>query len=526
MLAFCQAKSSDASLALYALPLALAWEEFQGAQAGNPAREERLESLRHAAVARVRQRNRVGVLFDAFWDDAFCRALVIGMQQQTRLPFSNGQLELKSTPVLTEIAAALRADDVLSGINALEVKHPSLEQSNTTVMLGDRLMLKGYRRLQQGVNPEIEIGRFLTEVSPFANTAPLAGSVEYVNEKGEVVALGILQVQIANQGSGWAYTVDYLRRFLETRLSVATDQPESAEQTEERAHTVFLPFVQTLARRTAELHRALSVTSGDPAFDPEPITLADAEAWIAQVSGDVQNTFELLEARRDDLPEPLRPQIDRLLALRERALASIERLQEAVSSNLNAVKTRLHGDYHLGQILVAKNDVFIIDFEGEPARPVEERRAKHSALRDVAGMLRSFSYAAASALAGFALERAGERLALAPEARAWEQEVVAAFTAEYVRGMAGCPSYPDDPKKAAALTDFFLMEKALYELRYELNNRPDWVAIPLNGLIALIEAAGASDAGSGAPVNVSTIEGNTTTNAARPAKPARSGPNT
>jgi maltose alpha-D-glucosyltransferase/alpha-amylase len=342
------------------------------------------------------------------------------------------------------------------------------QSSNTSVTLtaaqgGDRLFLKCYRRVRQGVNPEYEVGRFLTEVARFPHCVPLAGSIEYVSKKGgEPATLALLQGYVPNQGDGWSYTLGYLDRFLEERRSVASDS--SAEN----PHGVYLTLMQALATRTAELHRAFAMRSGDPAFEPEPLTARDFEAWKDRVKKEAEQTFALLK-------EPIEA-----LSL-EDVLSRIDACPAPAGPTL---RTRHHGDYHLGQVLLASNDFVIIDFEGEPNRPLEESRRKHSPLRDVAGMLRSFDYAKWSALKR-AVETDPGLDKLFHELEAWEKEVRAAFLSAYEQAAAGSglfSSFAD----VRGLLDLAELEKALYELRYEIGNRPQWMHIPARGLLSIV----------------------------------------
>jgi len=341
------------------------------------------------------------------------------------------------------------------------------------VTLGEQLFLKVYRRLQAGVSVELEMGRFLTEVVPFANCVPVAGAVEYLAADGTAMTLGLLQAYVANEGDGWSYTLEYLQRYLEERRAT-TDAPPAD------AHGAYLALLQTLGTRTAELHRALGTASGDPAFDPEPVSRDDVASWKKRVRDEAGATLDLLERARSQLPAPSREAAERLLGSRDRPLAKID-AADAPANGL--LKTRYHGDYHLGQVLLAKNDFIIIDFEGEPERPLAERRRKDSPLRDVAGMLRSFDYARRSALRNAAL---GEAVAgLAPFVDAWETEARRSFLQAYDEA-ASAGSAAAALGAGRALLELFELEKALYELRYEIGNRPGWADIPLLGILKLI----------------------------------------
>jgi maltose alpha-D-glucosyltransferase/alpha-amylase len=254
-------------------------------------------------------------------------------------------------------------------------------------------------------------------------------------------------------------------------------------------HASFLTLVAMIGQRTGELHVALAATSGDPAFDPEPVSTDDVAAWIAAVVAEVDQTFDQISQRQGDLPPPVRAAAERLLAMRASLKGRIAALAPRV---LTFTKTRFHGDFHLGQLLVVEHDFIVVDFEGEPFRPLDQRRRKHSPLRDVAGMLRSFSYAAAIALDEATSDRAADRVRAAAHMTRWERETAAAFLTAYARAVRGASSYPSDPVDVARLIDLFVLEKALYEVRYELGSRPDWVRIPIAGLLERMQVAAAA----------------------------------
>ncbi|HSF49011.1 MAG TPA: putative maltokinase, partial [Burkholderiales bacterium] len=444
----------------YFLPLSLGWED---------SGEERLHAVSAWMLAKVRQQARAGVLFDAFGDDDFCRAMVKAMGDNLELPFGDGVLKFSSTRAYGELAQGALG----------EVKHPGLEQSNTAVFLADKLFLKGYRRLAPGLNPELEVGRYLTETSPFSNIVPVAGALEYLPRQGESVTLALLQAFVQNQGSGWSYTLDYLERY----FSELRTQRESQEPAQ-TPHGFYIELMRRLGARTGELHKALAQPTQDPAFAPEPITREDIQAWSKQIASDVDRSLEQLGRRLADLPAPARADAERVLARRQALSMQVRRLAER---EIKAAKTRYHGDYHLGQVLLVRNDFVITDFEGEPARPLAERRMKSSPLKDVAGMLRSFNYAASVALDRATQERPEDRAPLALVAKTWEQESAHAFLAGYREGVAESVSYPEDAEDTERLIRLFTLEKALYELRYELDNRPAWVGVPIGGLLELAQ---------------------------------------
>jgi len=428
--------------ALYFLPLALGWEED----------EDHIRALAAVTVARIRQQANVGVLADAIGDEGFCRHMVKSIGAGRSLAAAEGQLRFTSTQAYESLVGEELATLQLGPLHT--------QSTNTSVQLGERLFLKCYRRLRAGVNPEFEIGRFLTEVARFPHCVPLAGAVEYVPKTGEPSTLALLQGYVPNQGDGWGYTLAYLERVLESPAPQGIDSAAT--------HGAYLTLMQTLATRTGELHRAFAIRSGDPAFEPEPVVPEDFEGWKAKVREEANNTFSLLERTKNEKAQAL-------LGRRADVFALID---ACVAPKGAALKTRHHGDYHLGQVLIANNDFVIIDFEGEPSRPLAETRRKHSPLRDVAGMLRSFSYAKWSARA-----RAESKDSAALDA--WEDDVRRAFLAAYAEATKGSGLYAsfDDVQ---GLLQLFELEKVLYELRYEINNRPNWIHVPLAGLLGML----------------------------------------
>ncbi len=442
--------------AQYFMPLALAWEERD---------EERVRNLATAAVAKIRQQSSIGVMGDAFADEAFCQALVGAMAKPRELATAQGTLRFRPTAAFNRIAGA--------DFGTLGAARPQGSSSNTVVVLGERLILKGYRRLRSGASPELEMGRYLTDAVHYANCAPLAGMLEYQGKDGEPRLLAMLQSYVANQGDGWTWSLEYLRRHLEEhRTAPAIDTPP------EHTHEAFLALIRVLAVRTAELHRALATPTQDAAFDPQPLTRPDLDAYQQRAADEAGNALGLLKTRLSELTPPDREKAGAILAAREEIL---RRMGACVAAESKGTKIRIHGDYHLGQVLLTRNDFILIDFEGEPGHTLEERRAKQSPLRDVAGMLRSFSYVEHSALRGVAHDEV-ESAKLAPLARGWAAQVRAAFLGAYDGAARGAALY-EALAPGSGLLGLFELEKALYELRYELGNRPAWAGIPLQGIL-------------------------------------------
>ena len=368
---------------------------------------------------------------DALDDPTFCQALLALIATGGRAPGASGELRGAPTQAFPADRAAAAAPRRLGG-----------EQSNTSVVFGDSLILKHFRRLQVGPNPEIEITRFLTERTAFRHTPRLCGSLAYHDAEGEW-AMAVTQELVTDARDGW--------RFLLDRLA---------------AGDAALPALERLGRITAELHRALgSDATAASEMAPEPITAADVAAWTAGVQRQLEAAAGALGGH---LPEGVPARID----------------ASGLGGLLGLVKVRHHGDFHLGQTLAIREgeDWAIIDFEGEPLRPLDERRAKHTPLRDVAGMLRSLAYAAATAGAP-----AG-----------WEAQARRAFLGAYGASAAGATFLPAGEAARASALAVLEVEKAAYEVVYEANNRPDWLPIPVRGLINAA-AARRPDRAAGAP---------------------------
>jgi maltose alpha-D-glucosyltransferase/alpha-amylase len=461
----------------YFLPMALVWDEA-AASVGSP--------LLAYLLARARRGPRLGGIYDAMQSDRFVRALLDAIGRGEDIPVDGGRLSVVRTDRFQP--AEIGAED--------EIRRIGMEQSNTSLLVGDKLVVKAFRRLARGPHPELEIARFLTEVAGFRNTPPLYGAIEHVDGEGVPTALATVQVFVRNQGDGWTFTVEWLQRALEEiRIGASTpvpapeNLPEHLPVDEDEAEDVYFTLAGTLGRRTAELHRAFAIGSGDPAFEPEPLTRQDVAGWAAAARAQAERAFQALGQAVDRMPEEARDVARVLLDRRQECLDLIARL---VAGDVQAVKTRLHGDYHLGQVLKVQADWFLIDFEGEPLRPLEERRRKHSPLRDVAGMLRSFEYAAWATVRRLTDHSPEATASILGPALEWQQKASAAFLEGYRDAISGCPSLPADPGAARRLLDFFVLEKACYEIAYEAANRPGWLDIPVKGVLGILDAHAAA----------------------------------
>ena len=371
------------------------------------------------------------------------------------------------------------------------------EQSNSSAIVGDRLILKLYRALEDGPNPDLEVSRFLTDHG-YEYVPAIAGAIEYTRSGARPATVALAQAFVPNGGDLWELTHDAVAAFLEQAEAEEEPPPEddlSTAQLLERsgetppplAHRLIGAYLETarlLGTRTGQLHLTLASDTTDRAFTPEPIAPFHQRALYQSIRSLAQDAARLLVQRRDTLPESLRPDADRVIELTRDMDV---RLRPVIEHRIGGMQIRVHGDYHLGQVLHTGRDIAIIDFEGEPARPLSERRLKRPALTDVAGMIRSFHYAAFGAL----IERNGRdgeaaTATLRRWSRFWYGWVAATFLRGYRDATAGAAFLPRDDESTAILLDALILAKASYELRYELNARPDWVGIPLAGIEELL----------------------------------------
>jgi maltose alpha-D-glucosyltransferase/alpha-amylase len=365
--------------------------------------------------------------------------------------------------------------DTFDNVRAVET-----EQSNTSVLVGEECVFKLIRRLEPGLNPEIEVGRFLTEVVGFANTPSLLGSVEWIDGDARSAA-AVVHRFVTNQGDAWSVTNAYLDRYVEEQR-LLTQEP--AKQTEEQA--AYLNRARQVGRRVAEMQMALASRDDIPDFAPEPITPDDVRAWIAQLTERAEHVFDDLARRRRELGERDLQAVDALIAQRERLAGYLDRL---LPEHVEGMKIRHHGDFHLGQMLIVKDDVFIIDFEGEPRRSLAERRRKAPAARDIAGLVRSIDYSAMAALDRALKTAPDENGKIAQGLDDWRRRAVRFVVAAYREHLTDRRLWPMDASRADNLLDFFLIEKAFYEIEYELAHRPDWLRVPLAGTLRVLARA-------------------------------------
>ena len=437
-----------------------------------------------------------GALCDASADEAFQRALLALITGRRRLR-DGVQGELLGVPSRT----SRRALEALGKDVSCRVL--GVEQSNTSVVYNNEFFLKLYRKVEEGENPDIELSRFLTEVAGFANVPPYAGQIEYrpAGERQPPQVLAMLQSWVASEGDAWTLTIDaatrYFERVLAARTATADGPPPASVHLLENDYLTAPTAVQDLiggiypsraellGRRTGEMHLALSgpAAMAVPALVPEPFTMLYQRSLLQSVGTLQRRVFTALKRKLLGLPPALQADTSRLLESQTTITATLE---GALQGRVSAMKMRIHGDYHLGQVLFTGKDFAIIDFEGEPARSIGERKLKRSPLADVAGMLRSFHYAISSALLKKVAALPEEAASLRPWAELWYAYVAGSFLRAYRETIMGAKFAPQDAAAFEKLLQAFLLEKAIYEVGYELNNRPDWLAIPIRGIFQVV----------------------------------------
>jgi maltose alpha-D-glucosyltransferase/alpha-amylase len=472
VIAFVTVEYDEGDPETYVLPLTLASIEHT---------RDLIEHYPRSVLARLRLRDGEHALHDAVGEPELPGALLDAIARRRR--FSSGPTRVEATP--TKAFKRLAATDGQD----LEARALQGEQSNSSVAFGDVFVLKLYRRVDEGVNPDLEIGRFLTDRG-FEHTAPVAGAIELKRSRRPPTTLGILHGYVANEGDAWSYTLDQLNGYVETVLArsmrpdatvpapglfdvVADGAPEIAVELIES----YLPVAGLLGRRTAEMHLALASDANDPAFRPEAVSPHDQRALYQSLRGTANRAFRALRRH---------PELRGASQVLAQQSAILDRLHDVLDVKITGSRTRVHGDFHLGQVLFTGRDFVIIDFEGEPARPIGERRIKRLPLVDVAGLVRSFDYAVNASIRSSELVEGPDDERIRPWARLWYASVAGTFLREYLETVDGARFHPRTDEEVRVLLGAYLLDKALYEIAYEADNRPDWLPIPATGIVELL----------------------------------------
>jgi maltose alpha-D-glucosyltransferase/alpha-amylase len=443
-------------------------------------------------IARVVVGDEEGYLCDATFDARFLNhlyQLVTGKESwQGKAGIVSGMKSMK-IDAITETAVGREQEPVLMGV----------EQTNTSIRFHNDLCLKLYRRIEIGISPEVEMCRALSDNTSFKNLPGYLGSMNYEQSRTNSYSLGILQHFVKNEGDAWQLSLGHVKRYyddilakintgivLPPLLALSGEPVQLPEIMHELIGEVYLGMIEKLAERTAEMHLSLASLDSDPAFAPEAFTTLYQRSIYQAMCEQVKRAVLLIREIMHQMA-PEQQQLATQFVQRQKQI--LQQFDPIRLEKIEALKIRIHGDFHLGQVLFTGKDFVIIDFEGEPARPISERKIKRSVFRDISGMLRSFDYAAFNVLRqGNSVIRPEERLALEPWANRWSFYVGQHFIDSYFAKTGGSDIVPADPKQREHLMRAYLMDKAVYELNYELNNRPDWVSIPLQGILKILES--------------------------------------
>ncbi len=444
-----------------------------------------------AVIARLRVGDVEGILYDGVYNRRFREALFETIARGKRVRVEGGELVGRRAGMFRRLLAGAYPPAASQIIRA--------EQSNTSILFDNSYFFKLYRRAEEGTRPEEEIGRFLTETVHFEGVAPFVGALEYRRSAAGTVTIAILQWYIPSHGDAWTFTLDEVTRYFDRVLSKKGEFPEVPplpptlldidlaavpHPLQELIGAFYLEMVALLGQRTGELHLALASRPEEPDFSPEPFSTLHQRSMYQTMRSLTRKVMNQLKRNLGRLSPDMRSEAEWVLAAEPEIL---QRQGRFLDKKLSAMKIRIHGDYHLGQVLFTGKDFVMIDFEGEPARAMSERRIKRSPLQDVAGMIRSFCYAAHAALMQLAPVRAEDVPHLEPWAGAWYRCCAGIFLHSYLQTVAGAPFMPKEREEVELMLNAFMLDKALYELGYELENRPEWVMIPLRGIRRILE---------------------------------------
>jgi maltose alpha-D-glucosyltransferase / alpha-amylase len=454
-----------------------------------PAGEAQFIAAKHplALIAPHFSGEEEGALCDAVYDEDF-RALLLEIITGRR------KVHGDKGGILYGLHGSMARKQIDVANESLSSRVVSGEQSNTSILYGERFMLKLYRKVEKGINPEPEILRFLSDKSRFRNAPGYSGGIEYRYAGKEPLILGLLQNFVHAHGDAWENALAVLSRFIERLLSMKQDLPPLPSSIPRLLDVVdegipgiykeffrgfHLEMVMVMGKRTAEMHQALAAKESDPVWRCEEFSTLYQRSIYQSMRSLVRRNFQLLAASMDGIREEDREMAEHVLGAEKEIIAS---LQQITGHRIQTMKCRIHGDLHLGQALFTGKDFVFIDFEGEPARTLNERRLKRSPLRDVAGMIRSFHYAAVSSLLNHGVNHPGDIPFLEPWLEAWSVFVSGIYLQAYLKTMGDKRLVPQERGDLDTLLRALLLEKAVYELGYELNNRPDWLSIPLRGI--------------------------------------------
>ncbi len=464
---------------IYQLPVAFGKDEF--------ARKLK-ESCPQAVIADLKMNDVEGILYDAIYGLELQESMIVNIGNNRLLAQKDGVIIFSGNEQISQF---------VSQHERVKPRVLSAEQSNTSIIYDNKFFLKLFRKVDRALNPDVELTQFLTEHTTFKSIPPFVGMMEWKYDNDSLV-LGMMQEMVENNGDAWTYMIDRLDDFNERilangELNYAPDEvvgsfvdPVGYEEIplamKELIEGPLAERARLLGVRTAEMHIALS-QSELPDFKPEPYSLHYQRSLFSGLQSLVRSTFTNQTQNLEALSPELKQQAEEVLHMKGDILKELKNIYK---KKIDVVKIRIHGDYHLGQVLMTGKDFVITDFEGEPARPYSERRLKRSPLRDVAGMIRSFHYAAYASLFLDNQIRKEDYAKLIPFVEQWYHYMSSFFLKAYLETAEGHAFIPKEKSDLHTLLTTFLLQKAIYELNYELNNRPDWTVIPLNGIKSIM----------------------------------------
>ncbi|HEY3402951.1 MAG TPA: maltose alpha-D-glucosyltransferase [Ohtaekwangia sp.] len=467
---------------IYQLPVACATGELSA---------KLKESCQQSVIALMDAIEPGAILYDAIYGIDYQRALITHMASHQLVSMPGSVIHFTGNELL---------ENHVHQDENVKPRVVSAEQSNTSIIYGNRFFLKLFRKVDRVINPDVEIAQYFGTHSHFKNTPGFIGTVSWQMKENAIV-LAMMQEMVESNSDAWTYVLDRLDDFNERVLTQGEAlhpvQPDASlldpiqyesipEDFREFIEPLLVERIQLLGRRTGEMHLALGAENTLPAFKPEPYSLHYQRSLYAGLQGLVRGTFENLTRSVTQLSPEAKREAEDVLALKGDILHTFKNIYK---HKIDVMKIRIHGDFHLGQVLFTGKDFVITDFEGEPARSYSERRLKRSPLRDIAGMVRSFHYAAYASLFLDNQIRKEDYGKLIPFVEQWYHYISRFFIQSYMETVNGSSFIPDNRDDMEILMNTFLLEKAVYEVNYELNNRPDWVVIPLRGIQAVVEKA-------------------------------------
>jgi maltose alpha-D-glucosyltransferase/alpha-amylase len=466
----------DAYSELYQLPFSLTTTDVADLKA----------NYAKAIIGEFEINGEQGVFYDAVYSEAFRNQLFQYITANKHLGASNGQMVFEAGKALLQ---------QYQPETPVHSKVLAVEQSNTSIIYNNKYFLKLFRKLDRAINPDLEINRFFAAHTQYTNVPTFAGAVELQEPNVEPIMVAMMQEMIENQGDAWKLTLQFVKEFLQKVIKLPKKSAPPVvpnfyrldfKSVHKDLQDLITPEVYhqitLLAKRTAEMHLALASTTEVPAFAPKPFSMDYQQSLHQYLSNALQEKLAFLEDISPKLPKAVKEDVEKVLKQKSKIADTLAPLKK---QTIHGLRTRIHGDFHLGQVLFTGNDFVIIDFEGEPATPFAERRLKYSPLKDVAGMVRSFHYAAYATLLQDD-EFRYEHNYLSAWAEAWYLCVRSFYIDTYLDTVAHTDLAPKQMEQLEILLKAYLLEKAVYELCYEVNNRPDWVLIPLNGILKLL----------------------------------------